>query len=601
VVLKNKLPKVGRDSPTQTGPLRWAKDHLLLRNEAHHRATLNCEAPAIVWHVGFWPERLNDPQDASSAEAFNLRLQSWIKDRVKIFAERLLALGQPQGARRPRLFYIDRNDSQPEVNIWSAKPKAEEFLLLWRGLTVQTRIEIHPDYAAATFVITLGNDNEDAAISAASGAENDYVAQLHEAVRQAGSEDPQKASGGSLLLYREAWRTFIFDICHANGLPHETPLVPGEIFVSLRGVILELEEESGNFVSVLNAGKLESGKTFDAEDAHEMIGRFEAFLSRGSFKKDDREFVAARIIQNRAIFISPFGARSLHEERDDPNHDDPRRSTRFAILAKGEINSRQLGRAVSQVLSLGTLQIIALKDIGVIRAVGTAIRLESDVLDTCARALKDAIQKREQVPYAVELELCKLESRLDDVANLPTGGLAYRVFRSSYYANEFRRRLENLDSQEISRWQKPETFFAKRLFSVFDYIQNVGARMERLRRRISDSLETIQTKTLVDLTRGVHSIQRSGEFLSLILFVVAVATFSGEVLEPVYLTGMDVPEIVSQGQKCEPGGEQTSGVCKAVFRLAGYLFGIVVGLVLAIAFFVGRGLLRRARRDAQPL
>jgi len=594
VVFKNSVPDIRRNPQKQTGPLHWAKDHLSLRNEAHHRATLNCEAPAIVWHVGFWPERSSDPQDATSADEFNLRLQSWIEDRVQVFADRLLALGQPAGARRPKRFYIDRNDSLPEVNIWTAKPKAEEFLILWRGLTVQTRIEIHPDYAAATFVITLGNETPDDAATAASEID-DYVARLRDAVRQASSEDAQKASDGSLLLYREAWRTFLFDICRANGLARDTALVPGEIFVSLRGVILELEEESGNFVSVLNARKRESAKTFDEEDAHEMIGRFEAFLSRGSFRRDDREFVAARIIQDRAIFISPFGGRSLDEPRDDPTHDDPRRSTRFTILAKGEINSRQLGRAVSQVMSLGTLQIIALKDIGVIRAVGTAIRLESDVLDTCARALKEAIQNREQVPHSVELELCKLEARLDEVANLPTGGLAYRVFRSSYYANEFRRRLENLDSQDIARWQKPETFFAKRLFSVFDYIQNVGARMERLRRRISDSLETIQTKTLVDLTRGVHSIQRSGEFLSAILFVVAVATFSGEVLEPVYLTGIDLPGIIAQGQQCEPGGDQTSGVCKAVFRLAGYVFGIFAGLVLAAAFFLGRWALRRLK------
>jgi len=345
----------------------------------------------------------------------------------------------------------------------------------------------------------------------------------------------------------------------------------------LRGTILELDQN----VSVLNAPKLSNDETFGPVEAHKTIMSFEAFLSRGGFKKDDREFVAARIVQDRAIFISPFGARSLHEERDDPDHPDPRRSTRFTILAKGEINSRQLGRAVSQINSLGTLQIIALKDVSTIRAVGTAIRLENEVLDECAKELTDAIQRRDRVPHAIELKLCQLESRLDELANLPTGGLTYRAFRSNYYANEFQRRLKNLDSQVVSRWQKPETFFAKRLFSVFDYIQNVSARMERLRRRISDNLETIQTKTLVDLTRGVHNIQSSGEFLSKILFVVGISTFSGEVLAPAYQVGLSSFQVLALPDGCLPPSADLPDNCKAAFRLNGYLLG-AFGAIVAL-------------------
>jgi len=138
----------------------WAKDHLSLRNEAHHRATLSCEAPAITWPVGFAPERHKDPQDAMNADAFNHRLKNWIEARVQVLVERLLALGQPSGARHPKSFWIDENNSSPEINIWTAKPKAEEFSVLWRGIKVQTRMEIHPDYAAATFIVSLGDQND---------------------------------------------------------------------------------------------------------------------------------------------------------------------------------------------------------------------------------------------------------------------------------------------------------------------------------------------------------------------------------------------------------------------------------------------------------
>ncbi len=573
-------------------PLHWSKDHLFLRNEAHHRATLSCEAPAIVWHVGFWPERHKDPQDAMNADAFNHRLKNWIEERVQVLVERLLALGQPSGARQPKSFWIDENNNLPEIKIWTAKPKAEEFVILWRGIKVQTRIEIHPDYAAATFIVSLGD--QDAEESREAGDTEDetldvqdpFIFGLREAVKNASNAEAEVASQASQLLFSEAWRRFIRDVLEANGLSYDEALIPGEIFVSLRGTILELDQN----VSVLNAPKLSKDETFSPFEAHNTIMSFEAFLSRGGFKKDDREFVAARIVQERAIFISPFGARSLHEERDDPDHPDPRRSTRFTILAKGEINSRQLGRTVSQINSLGTLQIIALKDIAVIRAVGTAIRLENEVLDECAKELTDAIQRRNRVSHAIELKLCQLELRLDDLANLPTGGLSYRVVRSRYYANEFERRLKNLDSQEVSRWQKPETFFAKRLFSVFDYIQNVGTRMERLRRRISDSLETIQTKTLVDLTRGVHNIQSSGEILSAILFITAVSTFSGEVLAPAYQVGFSSLQLLSPPAECVVTSPSLPDICKAAFRLNGYLLG---ALVAAVALFAGRFVWKR--------
>ncbi len=600
---------VQSDPPQSQGPLVWAKSHLLLRNEAHHRATLNCEAPAITWHVGFWPERHNDPQDALTAERFNERLRAWIEDRVQVLVKRLLALGQPPGARVPKTFWIDTNDNSLGIDIWTAKPKAEEFHLLWRGLKVQTRIEIHPDYASATFVVALGRDSDnvgparEAEPHGDTPSQDEFVNKLHKAVADANDPDAAQASVASLLLYRDAWRTFIFDVLDANELSHDTTLIPGEIFVSLRGVVLKLGETEShrpvNVLSVHHNGLSNTSeaarKTFDAEEADDAIMRLERFLSRGDFKHDDREFVAARIIQERAIFISPFGARSLHEVRDDPDHSDPRRSTRFAILTKGEINSRQLGRTVSQINSLGTLQIIALKDIPVIRAVGTAIRLENDVLDQCAKQLTSTIGGRNWVPDTLELRLCELESRLDDVANLPTGGLTYRVFRSAYYANEFRRRLENLDAKEISRWQRPETFFAKRLFSVFDYIQNVGARMERLRRRISSSLETIQTKTLVDLTRGVHKIQRSGEIVSTILFVVAVSTFFGEVLEPAHQAGLSTLQILPLPQECIEAAGSASDVCRAASRLNGYLLGVIVALGLTVAFFGGRWAWRLAR------
>lgn len=566
------------------------------------------DAPAVIWHVGFWPRRKQDPQDAPSTDEFNHRLDDWINEGIQPLVDRLLAMGQPPDARLPRRFAINKNhylndqhgtnddngaEADKLIEIWTATPKAEEFDIAWHGLKVQVRVEIHPDYATCTFIIALG----DGSGAMMSSGQPDEVSHFRQAVQEATRDDQKLAAQASSTLFGKIWRKLVADISASSG--NDGPIFPGEIFVSLRGVVLELDEtdeSGGEMVSVMNAKPRASTDVFGEDTANDALEKFQYFLSRGGFEEDDREFVAARIVQGRAIFISPLGSRSLHNERDDPDltkNTQPRRSTRFAVLTKGRLNSRQIGRIVAQIANLGTLQIIALKDVRTMRAVGTAVRLQDDYLDACGKELKQAIESRRFVPSSLEVRLCQLESKLDSIANLPTGGLAYRIFRSKYYANEFDRRLRNLGATPIPKWQTPEIFYAKRLFSVFDYVQNVGGRMDELRRRISDTLETVQTTTLVDLTQGVHRLQTSGEILSFILFIVAVSTFTGEVWEPVaYQAGFPTFELVPAPEGCANVTGNLPDACKAAFRLNGYVLGFIAATILTLIFVSGRSLFR---------
>lgn len=606
--------------------LRWSKEQLSLRNEAHHRANFRCDAPAVIWQLGFWPEREQDPQDAENVEQFNQRLSDWTENKVQGFVDLLLKLDQPKNTYKPRSFMIvDR-----EENIWTAQPKYIDFSLIWHGLEVQTRIEIHPDYATAAFLIALGqNDDDD---ESDEGLQDDFATQLREAVKNASSAVESKAGEAADLLYDEVWRRFTQDIL-ARSESISGSFAPGEVFVSLCGVILKLEkpeeDEKRPLLSAIRPSKddSEAPQCFEADTAHKTIKKLEYFLSRDGFDKDDREFVAARIIQSRAIFISPFGARSRREEREQQG-EGPRRSTRFCVLTKGHINSRQLGRSVSQIVGLGTLQIVALKDIGRIREAGTAIRLEGDTLDSCSKKISDKIGSGDSIPKDLEIELCQIEQRLDAAASKPVGGLSYRIFRAKYYSGEFTRRLKNLEAAPIHQWQLPGSFFDKRLFSVYEYIENVGTRMDRLRRRISNTLETVQTKTQVELTAGVHRIQELSEKIGILIFVVTVAAFFGEIVVPFYNAFIDANDVrqlqniinqyvylipdkcVTVKQHMMPGSAsevvQSGDIfvntleqeCVSIYKMLGYVVGVATSILVILAFLMTR--LRRSRINAKP-
>jgi len=620
----------------------WDENQLSLRNEAHQRATLQCDAPAVVWHAAAWPERKVDPQNSHTIREHNERLQDWL-DRVNGLLE---ALGGDQ------YFYVDDGISASQTtdildrierkisrNNWikSVKPKGIEFTTPWRDVLVQVRAQLFTDFISVTFLIKIDDDFD---IDQVCNRQTilEYI-RLHTSQAAA----PDKARESADFLFVEVWDLFTSDLLVSTRTKKQVmnaeellrSLVPGKLFLSLRGVILDASTDIGwinkeeyqyeEKSSVSEGISSERGKKTKESglDAQQVLRKYEHFITNGGFDDDDRDFVAASILHDRAIFVSPFGAKSSNDPKDKPESTTPRRVTRFTILTKGKTNQHEMGRVVANVTTLCTLQIAAIKDINLIRQVGTQIRLAGDRLNEFSIRFSKAIERLGRPPRNLEVKLCKFETELDELSRLPTGGLPYRVYRSRYYAREFKRRLASLKFGSLDNWQSPETFFEKRLFAVFDYINNVGQRMRNLRSRLYETLEAVQTKTLVDLTSRVHKIHRTGQLQSLILFVIAVSAFCGEIFEPLFQVGRNHPEFFRQAlglfganglifqvpeayQQCLPlepaaqsalradidifssnASEGSEGsVCKPVYRVLGYSYGLVVALSMAFLYMI---------------
>jgi tetrahydromethanopterin S-methyltransferase subunit G len=612
----------------------WDENQLSLRNEAHQRATLRCDPPAIVWHAATWPERKLDPQNSLTFKEHNNRLKDWL-DRVNALVAilggtekfRLHNGISPEQAKGPSK-QIEKNIS-PDNWIQSVEPRSMEFLTEWRHTLIQTRVQIFNDFLTVTFVLSF----PEALPSYVNSSDQTIIDKFRTSVRHATSPDAEEARNSSQFLFVQAWDQFSNDLVQkAQNTQKEmqiddpiSSLVPGNLFLSLRGVVLNVNQSQPEFDKDTNIREFQ----------RKILEKHENFITVGGFAEDDRDFVAASMLHDRAIFVSPLGAKSSKDPNDRPDSKTPRRVTRFTIVSLEKTNSHEMGRVVAKITALCTFQIVAIKDINLIRQVGTQIRLAGDKLNQFSIRFSKAIERLGRPPNNLEVELCKFETELDELSRLPTGGLAYRVYRSQYYVREFKRRLESLKFGELDYWQSPQSFFEKRLFAVFDYIQTVGQRMRNLRRRLYETLEAVQTKTLVDLTSRVHKIHRTSQIQSLILFLIAVSAFCGEIFEPLFQVArnypesfrslleilsvrgllFEVPEVYRSCLPLEPvppdvratlnlfapDGAQREGqeVCRPVFRVLGYFYGLLIGLLAALVYTIFAPVFRGAARFVQ--
>src|SRR4029079_10805448 len=102
-----------------------------------------------------------------------------------------------------------------------------------------------------------------------------------------------------------------------------------------------------------------------------------------------------------------------------------------------------------------------------------------------------------EVSSELETELIAIGAALDEIGWRTVGGLHYRVTRSSYHVDAFKRLLETLEVQNIQTWVSYEQFVKRGLEPAFEYIGSVGTRVRALRDRLQTVSETIETSALV--------------------------------------------------------------------------------------------------------
>ncbi|WP_088345704.1 MULTISPECIES: hypothetical protein [Rhodomicrobium] len=289
-----------------------------------------------------------------------------------------------------------------------------------------------------------------------------------------------------------------------------------------------------------------------SSEANAVVKAFWPFVRRMKTYADSREYVACGVMNWRALYVTALGSESGYDEGgeslgrqfEDPygslpeladekgktwrrNGDDPQigpndeEPVRYLILTKHEPHRRQLGRIVDRINAMGTMRLFALKNLSLIREASGHIRLRGqqldditawwiqqrqDIRETYKTSKQDDDAKDEQsialadLNKKVEDQLLAIGSALNKIGRRAVGGLSYRISRSKLYAQRFDDLRKDLLIGNIESWVSYNQFALRSLQPLFDFIDSVGVRLERLRGRVAIVMENIQTAAIVSQT-----------------------------------------------------------------------------------------------------
>ena len=263
----------------------------------------------------------------------------------------------------------------------------------------------------------------------------------------------------------------------------------------------------------------------------------EKFLEEPHFH---RRTVANLVIDGRALYASSlaaaqdrtFGKGTLN---DDPNNTAARHCIFYCSEQdEGAQNllDRRLDRLLQRLNSLGTLRLLALKDIkGLLRVDSDLTNIENKITIVGSGAIgaKSKYQKTIQPLYIA----------LTDLSKHTTGSVNYRVSKSALYFTQFERIVRTVYKhhhlERIEGFEPYSEFVNRRLYLQFDNINRIGERLKYARDRLDRIMElkslttterlakyTFRIGILAAVAGGIATI---GVFLQLIRYKESIYKF----------------------------------------------------------------------------
>jgi len=526
-------------------------DYSTLMLGARRKAAPHIGAPAITRHLGFWiPDKLTLERNEwiKYIEAYFVKLHHQLTKLSEKVSGVSTSNEQMRGDdTKPRLYLIHRSfpieeDDRKAECIKGAKEQPtrhQRFFLsfIWQSMPVDLTLELFDEYFTLSTTIDLCRCSAapNTTLGMAIEAFNGLAFACYD--RNGDSDDtaanvPQESefAGAFDVIYNTVWDCLHKEIFTTPFTAHSGTL--GNVFAEFRGFVAcrsgpqfiatdakveqRLENEIGN-------------ERFDEHNAIRCVGAIRSFMAADAWSKryeDDkrrtkypepREFTFTPVLDERCIYTSALGAPPFHL-RD--------RHTRltYMLLAANHCPS-ELGLLVDRFHVLGTTRLAALYDFPHLTHAALELReLEHDI----SLLVSDIMQgKTPEQRLAQQLpgffgRLTEIEQGIkrEDKTKEPqiVGGLSFRVERSHYYQRQFRGLVKGLRSGRIQSFLTYDEAVARRLGGIYDLINTVGLRHERLReiltglsRRVQTGRQLKQTGAITNETRIIERLQKSAE------------------------------------------------------------------------------------------
>jgi hypothetical protein len=109
-----------------------------------------------------------------------------------------------------------------------------------------------------------------------------------------------------------------------------------------------------------------------------------------------------------------------------------------------------------------------------------------------------------QLNRQTDLSLARIKTYIDKLGRDAIGGLPFRINRARYYAETYRRMVTSLRVGSIDTWWDYSQLATRGVDPPMRFIEDVGTRLGRLRIRLRDAMEAVQTSAIANQTEATR-------------------------------------------------------------------------------------------------
>jgi hypothetical protein len=506
---------------------------------AHRRRVTPMGSPALVRHVAFWnptragPERTDDEtvlqkmaSQPGNPDPNSIARRARMADATiqKLYAS--LCVGNSrsdhiitllntnseivhEGRRLVVLFSGGiraktgaKADLPPEVQPDSYRGIKVRFH--WRGITTSLNFELHTEFLAMTMIVDASPHRTEEEIEKGKALYGEPFADLLTCLEALSNDDlpEDEYKNYHRFLYHDVWDRFGDEVLGA--LQGDLTLADRK-FVDFRGLVLGAQDPQGSGLARAFS-RLRRERTTGKEQGIDLnMDRFDSLWKfMISSLPSETEYTLSKFLGGRAFYATALGSQSdaLSARATKPL---------YYLIYESTQNDWQLGRLVYRVHRAGTARIGATMQFEELRKANETLSvIEEELEERIPLLLETRTGHDTNVEFRNSLGQLyrQVEARMGQLSANIDGTLEARVERSRYYVKQFFTVTKALRIDRFRGFQQYDEFVLQRVGPVFEYIDGVGRKFERVHNDRALLLGRIQTLDALILQEQISQSQR---------------------------------------------------------------------------------------------
>ncbi len=233
------------------------------------------------------------------------------------------------------------------------------------------------------------------------------------------------------------------------------------------------------------------------------------------------ELMGSLFLDGRVAYVSSLGSHHMDKAAGADGAVLPARYLMYA----DDVCRWQIGRLIERLNTLGTYRLAAVRDMHSLNRISDGLRAIGKELDGVA--LTD--EEKVNATFLAQYDEFNGLSRLKGVAeHFNRDGVSFRIERARFYMKAFDRLVPDLRNRDMQGFQSYPDFVRRRYGGLWDRIDRIGVRHERLAKRLDYLSNHRQTLQLAKSAETQARLLHTAEYVS----VIPIAYYGKDAMKP---------------------------------------------------------------------